>query len=238
MIDRAILRAQYYHGRHDRGVIAGIIRSLPSIRGGCGLLRHLEKAKSDEDFDDYLAEAWFVAVFLFCGYSVTIYPDGDAGPDLLIENSEVSFYVEVARFRPINVGPPGPGGCNDTDLLHEYGDFTRDTKKAMKKIFSKFRQIEERSAAIAIWNEDGALEELEFLAGVRKLRDDPAVPPGVEVVIYGSSWARCGEKATGPLQFETAPIRDGLSPWVPDLASALGLASWSAAIAAFTKCVV
>lgn len=229
--DRAEWRMQWYHGHHDHRVISRVVRSLPSISGGHALVRRLDRARSDAEFEDLLAEAWFAAVFRFCGYSVTFYPDGASGPDLLITKSDSSIYVEVARFRPMNAGPSESADDADSEALPEYGNYSRDSVKVRKKIYSKFAQIGMRTAAIAIWNDDEALEDLEFHAAVVRLRGDAAIPAGLEVAIYGSKWVNCDVSAGGAGQFVSIPFRERLSPWAQALTHAIGRVNLSSAVA-------
>ncbi len=232
--DRTGWRAQRYCGRNDRRVISSVMRSLPSFAGGYDLFRLLERAKSDEEFDDLLAEAWFAAVFRFCGYSVILHPDGASGPDLLIAKADSSIYVEVARFRPANAGPGELDEDADCEALPEYGNYSRDSIKVLKKIRSKFPQIGTRTAAIAIWNDDEALEDFEFDAAVVRLRDGVAIPAGLEVAIYGSKWVRCDASAGGAGQFVAIPFRERLSPWALALAEAIDRVNLRSVLAALT----
>src|SRR3990170_2909580 len=86
---------------------------------------------------DSLAEVRYGLVFQHLGFTVTIEPCGCKGPDMQVSRKGVSALVEISRFGPVNPGPSAADG----DLLVEYGNYDRDTTKALNKIAGKFRQL-------------------------------------------------------------------------------------------------
>jgi hypothetical protein len=74
----------------------------------------------------------------------------------------------------------------DDGFLEPYGNPQRDVAKCLRKVRDKFRQAIGPHAIIAVWNDDGALEEVEMCIALRDLQQDPRRPAGLELVVYGS----------------------------------------------------
>lgn len=157
-----------------------IRESLVWLEGFEGASRkfHLLATVPDEQaLLDLFAEIKYVQVFDRLGFQVTLEPLGELkGPDLRIARDGGFAFVEVTRFRPINPGPP-PISAKELGgpfLLEEYGTPQRDIIKAFRRIRNKFAQLGNERGLIAIWNDDGDLEELEVEQAVREIRSDPA----------------------------------------------------------------
>ncbi len=76
----------------------------------------------------------------------------------------------------------------DQWLEEPYGNPRRDVANSIRKVRDKFRQAIAPHAIIAVWNDDEALEELDVHIALCKLQQDPHVPAGFELVVYGSPW--------------------------------------------------
>lgn len=159
--------------------------------------RRIADARDKEQLDDYLAEIRYALVFAGLGFQVEIEPLGEASPDLRVSREDHNATVEIMRFRPIYPGPPeiSLSELDDTFLLGPYGNLERDIKKALCNITEKFQQVGNDESIIAIWNDDGGLEDIEVERAVLALRDDVAqqilsLPSGLLFVLYGSEWMR------------------------------------------------
>jgi len=88
-------------------------------------------------------------------------------------------------------GPPTASSSDKPRVFQSYGDPPRDVRKVYEKVTSKFRQLREGTGIVAIWNDDGDLENLEACQGVAEIARDAVtgvlkVPPDVFLVIYAS----------------------------------------------------
>lgn len=182
--------------------LAAVAAALPN---GSVLLRRLAAAPDVESLHDSLAELRYALVFRHIGCDVSWEPDGAAGPDLAVRVGETTLAVEVARFRPMNEGPPPVG-----EFLQVYGNPERDVAKSITKITGKFRQITARRGIIALWNDDEALEELEVRVAATDLRHSDQLPAGLAGVVYGSKWIGRQQLFWFPLARETDPVAEGL----------------------------
>ena len=228
IVDRALERAKQYSGAFDISTVFGVIKALGVLDGGDALLKHLADSKLDEDFDDYLAEVWFIAAFTSCGYEITIYPEGSEGPDLLIRKNGESSYVEVTRFRKDGEGPPPMPDDSENHQLPGYGSPQKDQRKANNKIFHKFRQTGTLPSAVAIWNDDGDMEDVEVEAASGEIRINPLRPPNLEMVLYGSKWI-------GDRQFYAFPLSEQRSPVMVHLDESIAPVTWSTAVSEFVR---
>lgn len=228
IVEKAALRASTYSGAHHGPTVFGMVRALSAVPGGDALLKHFIETRNDEEFDDYIAEAWFVAVFTSCGYEVQIYPEGSAGPDLLLRRNGESFYIEITRFRPVNDGPPPMPKDLSGHRLPEYGNPQRDQRKATNKIFHKFRQIRAIPSVVAIWNDDGAMEDVEVKAASADIGKNPHKPQSLEVIFYGSMWI-------SKKQFHAFPVVDNQSLSTKHLIDSIESARLSTAVAEFVR---
>jgi len=181
------------------------VREMP---GANRLFRRIADASDIEQLQDYLAEVRYALVFAGLGFQVEIEPYGSTGPDLRVSRDKHLAVTEIMRFRRVYPGPPELDLSDESTVLPEYGDFSRDVQKAFGKILAKFRQIGNEASIIAIWNDEEELEELEVEMAINYLRQDVArnhlsLPNGLQYVLYGSKWVRAGDNK----QLHCFPVR-------------------------------
>lgn len=150
--------------------------------------KRIANASDKEQLNDYLAEIRYTLIFAGLGFQVAIEPLGKKGPDLKISRNGYDIFVEVSRFRLVDLGPG-----KDSTHLEEYGNLEKEFIKTLKKILGKFRQVGGKNSAIAIWNDDECIDELSSRFAVKHLNDDKyrkvyQVPDNLLFVIYGSNW--------------------------------------------------
>jgi hypothetical protein len=157
------------------------------------VFQRIASTKDKEQLLDYLAEIRYALLFIGLGFEVAFEPAGNRGADMEIERDGEKAVVEIMRFRKINAGLPMLDLDDENLILSEYGNISRDVRKAFDKILAKFRQIENRKGIIAIWNDDEELEEIETEAAVHDIRNDVkkgllAIPKDLLFALYGSKW--------------------------------------------------
>ncbi len=186
-------------------------------------------AVDSETLLDHVATLRYSLIFRGLGFLPTFEPTGSQGSDLLITRDGTSATVEVTRFRPVNPGPPTlteEKFLGDEWLLEKYGDPQRDVAKCLRKVRDKFRQATAPHAVIAVWNDDGALEEIEMHIGLRNLQEDPRLPAGLEFVVYGT---------LGHSRLYSFPMKPNLDApfqeWAQQIASVTVPAAVNAALA-------
>lgn len=150
--------------------------------------KRIANASDGEQLNDYLAEIRYALILAGLGFQVVIEPLGKKGPDLKITRNGYDIFVEVSRFRLVNVGP----GKVSTHL-EVYGNLEKEFTKTLGKIRDKLRQVGGKNSAIAIWNDDECIDELSSRFAVKHLNDDKyrkayQVPDNLLFVIYGSNW--------------------------------------------------
>lgn len=182
---------------------------IAMMPGARGLFRRIVSAAGVEDLRDYLAEARYALLFAGLEFEVAIEPHGRKGPDLSISRDGEITLVEVTRFRTVHVGPLAASTGDLPEILPVYGDPLRDIRKARAKVQGKFGQLLSGAGIIAIWNDDGDLEELEMREAVRELIADASsgahsLPAGLELVLYGSEFWNAGRQQ----QFYLFPVRE------------------------------
>jgi hypothetical protein len=163
--------------------------------GAPRLFRQIACASEINQLNDYLAEVRYALAFAALGFQIEIYPNGKKGPDLAVSRDAARVMVEVTRFREVHPGPPALGNDAISGFLAEYGNPERDIRKSFEKILAKLPQLSHDLAIVAVWNDDGDLEELEVRDAVGSLRQDAstgkfAIPAGFLLVIYASPWVR------------------------------------------------
>jgi hypothetical protein len=174
---------------------------------------HLLATAADKDvLLDHVATLRYGLIFRSLGFLPSFEPTGTDGPDLLISRDGISATVEVTRFRPVNPGPPiltREEYLRNDWFLEPYGDARRDVAKCLRKVKDKFRQAIAPHAVIAVWNDDEALEEVEMCIALRDLQQDPLLPAGLEIVVYGSWWIGHSQLYSFPMkpQLDT-PFRE------------------------------
>ena len=174
-----------------------LLPAIQTIKNIRTKLRLIENAPDFEQLCDYLCELRYALIFKYVGFGVEAEPLGGEGPDFSIERESVNIMLECTRFRHVY---PGPAELDSNDFSQqdgEYGDIKRDTEKAFSKIIGKFKQINAYDSIIAIWNNEGDLEELEVANAISYIKSDSAagrlpVPQGLLAVVYGSGWQGVG----------------------------------------------
>jgi hypothetical protein len=171
---------------------------IQQMPGANGLFRRVASATDREQLVDYLAEVRYALIFAGLHFEVHIEPLGRRGPDLKVSRDNQEAFVEVMRFRKVSSGPPPLDPADENLVLQVYGNPLRDIQKAFEKLVAKFRQVQDAQAIIAIWNDDGDLEELEVQAAVMSLWEDAShglllLPSSLLFVLYGSPWIRAGD---------------------------------------------
>lgn len=210
-----------------KSAYASWIRAAATLPGSEFLLSRIGSAGAEGQLMDYLAELRYALVFRDLGFTVEIEPLGRKGPDLEVSREGLSAVVEIARFRPMNPGPPESGG----ELLAEYGNPSRDVAKSLAKIVHKFEQLVGNLSIIAIWNDDDALEELEMSSAVRDLVGSPGTPSSLQFVLFGSCWTSPGR------YLNCLPVRDvgtQVRRWIDELEAVSASAADRAAVAALS----
>ena len=130
----------------------------------------------------------------------------------------------MTRFRKSSAGPLLLKEGDEPQLL-PYGDLARDLQKAWSKIIGKFRQVNGGESIIAIWNDDGDLEEIEVQQTVENLyiaanRNAVVLPANAGFILYGSPWIGEGPNPLGK-QFYCFPWSSSLKPhllvWIREI---------------------
>lgn len=215
-IDRAIDAPRRHLGDGACSEWEPVLRGFATLDGSEPALRAISQAPSEEEVRDRLAEVGFIALFLHLEFELEIEPTGRKGADLQVTRHSATALVEITRFRRMHDGPIDLSIARGDPRLGEYGDIDRDWGKAHEKILKKLRQVRGDTSIIAIWNDDGDLEEIEVELAVNGLVADhdagrTPLPEGLMFVLYGSRWV---SGATGK-QFYVFPVAgDGLD-WAP-----------------------
>jgi len=170
-------------------------QKIQQMFGGDKIFRRIVDCRDEEDIKDYLAEIRYALLFERLGFQVEIEPLGGTGPDLKITRDGNNALVEIMRFRKMYPGPPMLEDIlNGNPELMDYGNPVRDIQKCYDKILLKFRQIRHNDirAIIAIWNDDGDLEEIECKEAVNRIQSDfnegnISVPTNLSFIVYSSN---------------------------------------------------
>lgn len=197
-MQRALNRTAELLDVDEASALALQLRRIRTMPRATRLFRRIASASGIDQLNDYLAELRYMLVFLALGFRVEIEPHGEKGPDLRVSRDGARAVVEVTRFRRVHPGPPALGKDPANASLKVYGNPDRDVRKSFEKILHKLPQLARDSAIVALWNDDGDLEEFEVRDAVKGLREDAstglfAIPPSFLFVIYASPWVRAGE---------------------------------------------
>ena len=192
-MERALRRIQALAGNQRAHALEPFLLRLGRMPGAARLFGRIARAGDVEQLDDYGAEILYALMFAGLAFNVAFEPKGAEGPDLSVSRDGYSAAVEVTRFRRIYEGPPTASPANMPDILPIYGDSVRDVRKVRDKVTSKFRQLRGGTGIVAIWNDDGDLEDLEACQGVAETAHEAipgvlSVPPDVFLVMYASRW--------------------------------------------------
>jgi len=223
-MDRAFQRIQSLAGNKHAKAVEPLLKRLSQMAGANRLFKRIAHARDVQQLHDYRAEILYALMFAGLSFDVAIEPRGAKGPDLLVCRDGHPVAVEVTRFRRIHEGPPMARPSDMPEIFQAYGDPLRDVRKVREKVASKFRQLGDETGIVAIWNDDGDLENLEACQGVAEIAHDAVtgaltVPPGIFLVIYASDWAYC-RKMQQVYCFELrAPCPDYQQRWAKELAS-------------------
>jgi hypothetical protein len=188
---RAMERVTALQGAQRARELEPFLARVEKMEGAARLFKRIEDAGDAAQVDDHLATARYALMFVGLAFEVVVEPTGLEGPDLSVTRDGHSAAVEVTRFRKMHEGPSASAPPNMPDILQEYGDPLRDIRKVRDKVTSKFRQLRKGTGVVAIWNDDGDLEDLEACEGVAGIADEAmvgaiSVPPGLFLVVYAS----------------------------------------------------
>jgi hypothetical protein len=207
-MNKALVTTSKYLEAAQASAYARWFKRVQQMPGANRLFRRIASSSDLEQLKDYLVEVKYALVFAGLEFAVEIEPLGRKGPDLLIERDDHQALVEITRFRLVHPGPPFLDPDDPTTYLPVYGDPGRDIRKALAKITDKLAQVEGKESLIALWNDDGDLDEWEVGAAVSQLRRDAAarvvaLPAGLRSVVYGDKWVD---------SFFCFPLRSGDAP--------------------------
>lgn len=223
-MERALRRIQVLAGDQRAETMEPFFEQLNRMPGANRLFKRIASARDVQQLDDYRAEILYALIFAGLSFDVAVEPKGAKGPDLSVCRDGHLVAVEVTRFRKMHEGPPMASPSDMPKIFQPYGDPLRDVRKVRDKVASKFRQLREGTGIVAIWNDDGDLEELEARQGVAEIAHDAVtgvltVPPDVFLVIYASEWTYCREQQQ-VYCFELRPeLPDYHRRWAKELAS-------------------
>jgi hypothetical protein len=198
-----------------------LLPAVEAIRNLASKLRLIERATDVEVLRDYLCELRFALIFRSLGFDVEADPMGKKGPDFRVVRDGKDAMLECTRLRRIYPGPPELGVTDPLPTLGDYGDPRRDTKKAFSKITSKFPQVTGFDSIVAVWNDDGDLEEFEVGEAVGHIRNDVTagrypLPLGLQAVLYSSPWRDVTTRKQN-FCFELVPPGRPASEWFEEL---------------------
>ena len=196
---KALRQISKFYNEHDVQVFQRYFERIQSMSGANGKFKQIASTTDKEQVEDIFAEIRYALVFAGIGLNVEIEPYGNKGPDLRISSDSHEAVIEIMRFRKVYPGPPVLDLHDEDSILPEYGDISRDIRKAIEKISKKFQQVESKDSIIAIWNDEEELDELEVDTAVQDLINDAkyniiTLPNGLQFVLYGSKWFRAGDK--------------------------------------------
>jgi hypothetical protein len=182
--------AQSWRGRLER---------IQQMSGASRKFKRIAAVPDKEQLDDYLAEVLYALAFAGLGFQVEAEPLGEKGPDFRIARDNHSTFLEITRFRRVRPGSPPISLSdkkvqNNTFLLEEYGNPARDVAKAFDKIMDKLRQVGDAESIIAIWNDEGDLEDLEIEQVPTLLHEAaqqiPSLSRNLLFILYSSDWKK------------------------------------------------
>lgn len=159
------------------------IRFIAAFKNSNPILKRISNAKDIESINDCIVEMEFAIYFYSLNFMVEFEPLGKKGPDLMISKENNSCHVEITRFRKMY---PGPSHSE----FQQYGNSERDTQKAFNKIINKFEQLKYHPSILAIWNDDGDLEDTEVKFAIQELLtiSHYNIPRSFKFILYSSNW--------------------------------------------------
>jgi hypothetical protein len=228
---KAAQRIKAFCGRSVASELESWLSKAQMWPNSAAFLHSLAVAADKETLLDHLATLRYSLILRSLGFLPAFEPTGAEGPDLLITRDGTSATVEVTRFRPMNPGSPTLSKeeyLRGEWFLEAYGNPQRDVAKSLRKVRDKFRQAIAPHAIIAVWNDDEAVEELEMRMALRDLQQDPRLPVGLELVVYGSWWIGHSQLYSFPMKPQLdAPIQE----WAQQIESVSVRAAVNAALA-------
>jgi len=216
MMEKALQKASELDEHFNMPWFRKLFERVQQMPGANRLFLRIASVSDKEQLNDYFAEVVYALVFAGLGFQVEIEPFGRKGPDLKVSRDGHQVVVEITRFRKIYPGPPefDLSDENEESELSDYGNLHRDVRKSFEKLLSKFSQVADKQSIIAIWNDDGDLEEFEVEIAVIRLSTNATrpilgVPNGLLFVTYGSQWVRAGDHK----QLYCFPVFSPEQPW-------------------------
>ncbi len=198
-MDKAINKIIQYLPNFDSQYLQKQFLVINQLPGAQRIFKRISSTADKEEIKDYIIEIWYSLAFVGLSFNVEIEPLGKQGPDLKVSRDDNHAFVEIMRFRKVYSGPPEFNLSDGQEILSDYGDIYRDVEKAFRKILNKFSQIGQENSIIAIWNDDGDMEEAHVKTAVAKLSEDAtknifSLPEGLFSILYGSEWVHIGDK--------------------------------------------
>ena len=198
-MDKAINKIIQYLPNFDSQYLQKQFLVINQLPGAQQIFKRISSTADKEEIKDYIIEIWYSLAFVGLSFNVEIEPLGKQGPDLKISRDDNHAFVEIMRFRKVYPGPPEFNLSDGQEMLSDYGDIHRDVEKAFRKILNKFSQIGKENSIIAIWNDDGDMEEAHVKTAVAKLSEDAtknifSLPEGLFSILYGSEWVHLCDK--------------------------------------------
>ena len=158
-MDKAINKIIQYLPNFDSQYLQKQFLVINQLPGAQRIFKRISSTADKEEIKDYIIEIWYSLAFVGLSFNVEIEPLGKQGPDLKVSRDDNHAFVEIMRFRKVYSGPPEFNLSDGQEILSDYGDIYRDVEKAFRKILNKFSQIGQENSIIAIWNDDGNMEE-------------------------------------------------------------------------------
>ena len=198
-MDKAINKIIQYLPNFDSQYLQKQFLVINQLHRAQRIFKRISSTADKEEIKDYIIEIWYSLAFVGLSFNVEIEPLGKQGPDLKISRDDNHAFVEIMRFRKVYPGPPEFNLSDGKEILSDYGDIHRDVEKAFRKILNKFSQIGKENSIIAIWNDDGDMEESHVKTAVAQLAEDAtknifSLPEGLFSILYGSEWVHIGDK--------------------------------------------
>jgi len=208
LVNKALQRVSHLCNNGNIPLLRAQLERVNRMSGANRIFMRIASASDIDQLEDYFTEVRYALIFAGLGFQVGIEPFGSKGPDLSVSQDGDRTIVEVTRFRKIYAGPPPLEGSGKNLRLSEYGNPGRDIRKAFGKLQSKIVQVEGEQAIIAIWNDDGELDDLEVGIAVKDLCDDAdrgnlSLPQGLLFVLYASPYTSVKDQK----QFYCFPLR-------------------------------
>jgi len=216
-MDKALTNLQLLFGKDSALRTQKYLEAIRHLPKANKVFRYLAKSPDKEQAQDYLAIINYTLIFVSCGFQVEFEPLGDKGPDLGITRDGNQLVVEITRFRKVYPGPPVFDLNENDSTLSKYGDPGRDIRKAFEKILQKFGQLENKLGIIAIWNNEGDLDEFETRQAVDDITRDASkgilkLPKDLLFVLFRSDWITLTGKQLYCYPFRT--LEEPYQTWI------------------------